>query len=101
MTKMQCKDLPDLPILEFLSATTGFGATWFDLRDDAGNLTERSVLNAMPNGTPATLARAKMTMLIRRGLVDGCSCGCRGDYEITDAGKQYLCSQRVDHENKQ
>lgn len=46
-----------------------------------------TVLRAMPNNVPLKLAHAKMNMLIRRGLVDGCSCGCRGDYRITEKGR--------------
>ena len=45
-----------------------------------------SVARAMPEGTPEKLRIAKMAILIKRGLVDGCPCGCRGDYEITDKG---------------
>jgi predicted transcriptional regulator len=44
----------------------------------------------MPDETPVKLARAKMGMLIRRGLVDGCTCGCRGDFELTAKGADLL-----------
>lgn len=33
---------------------------------------------------------AVMNRLIRRKLVDGCTCGCRGDFEITDAGEAFI-----------
>lgn len=39
-----------------------------------------------PAGTPGKLQLAKMRMLHRAGLVGGCTCGCRGDWEITDKG---------------
>lgn len=45
-----------------------------------------TVQDAMPVGTPEKLQRAKMAMLIRRGVVSGCACGCRGDYEVTEKG---------------
>ncbi len=33
---------------------------------------------------PEKIVRAKLnTMMRRRGLVDGCNCGCRGDWTIT------------------
>ena len=32
---------------------------------------------------PEKVVRAKAKRLIRRGLVTGCTCGCRGDFEIT------------------
>lgn len=35
---------------------------------------------------PWKVLLAKARKLIRRGLMDGCTCGCRGDYELTAAG---------------
>lgn len=49
-----------------------------------------SVQEAMPPGLNGHLLRAKMAMLIRRKLVSGCACGCRGDFEITDKGRLFL-----------
>jgi hypothetical protein len=97
---MQCKDIPDLPVLDFIGrcergevahsfkdrgkTVTFFpNATWFDYEPRPGN----SALHAMPPGTVAELALAKIRMLKRRGLVDGCVCGCRGDFELTDKGR--------------
>lgn len=79
---MQCKDIPDEPILRFLDNLDGWGGWFSDF--------ENSVLRAMPEGTPEKLALAKMRMLIRRGLVSGCGCGCRGDFEITSKGEALI-----------
>ena len=93
---MQCKDIPDRPILEFLEkqngrwATIGGGGRWMP-----------DLLDAMPSSMPSRardrdkLARAKMGMLIRRGLAKGCICGCRGDYEITHKGLALLAEMRA------
>jgi hypothetical protein len=51
---------------------------------------KNSVIQAMPIGTPEKLAHAKMKMMIRRGVVDGCRCGCRGDFVITQKGIEEL-----------
>ncbi len=78
---MQCKDIPEEPILLFLAALGPRPATWFwseDYRPD------NSVLRAMPEGTPAKLGLAKMRKLIKRKLVAGCACGCRGDFRIPE-----------------
>lgn len=89
---MQCKDIPDIPVLRFLAGpydgwpVPGWG-TWF-WSDDYKPA--NSVLNAMPAGTPPKLALAKMKVLIRRKLVSGCPCGCRGDFEITEAGRRAI-----------
>lgn len=39
---------------------------------------------------PYAVVNAKLERLRRRGLLDGCSCGCRGDWELTDAGYQHI-----------
>lgn len=93
---MQCKDIPDEPILRFLAGKVdgyqgwtvpGWG-TWY--ADEGGEPYPNSVLRAMPAGTPDKLAMAKMGMLIRKGVATGCTCGCRGDFEITPKGRERL-----------
>ena len=75
---MQCKDIPDIPILTFLLSNKGKFCT------------RHRVCLAMPNDTPDKLLLAKMKMLIRRGLVEGCTCGCRGDFRITEKGEALI-----------
>lgn len=81
----QCKDISDRPILEFLLSHKGNWCNWY-----FGD--ERDVHLAMPENTPEKLVLAKMRMLIRRGAVTGCPCGCRGDFEITEKGEALLAS---------
>ena len=81
----QCKDIPDRPVLEFLLSHRGKWCNWY-FGDD------RDVHLAMPENTPEKLVLAKMRMLIRRGVVTGCPCGCRGDFEITKNGEALLAS---------
>jgi hypothetical protein len=81
---MQCKDIDDLPILKFLDSLHGRWANWFDAKFC------NSVRNAMPPETPDKLVLAKMKTLIRRGLVSGCDCGCRGDFVLTEMGAAFL-----------
>lgn len=83
---MQAKDIPDVPVLEFLIATQrrmALGANWYPP-------SENSVTHAMPPNTPPKVALAKMRALIRRGLARGCCCGCRGDFTITEQGRIWL-----------
>ena len=93
--KLQCKDIPDRPILELLAANPGRWHTYH------ANPHTPSVHPAFAcigyDGTSSTeregtvrLILAKMASLIRRGLVDGCTCGCRGDFEITPEGESRL-----------
>ena len=80
---MQCKDIPDRPILQFLASLNGEWANWCSGSD-------RDVGLALPADTPGKLKLAKMRQMIRRGVVDGCPCGCRGDFVITEKGKAEL-----------
>lgn len=82
--RMQAKDIQDRPVLEFLAKHAESWCTW---GDGWGNAT---VQDAMSPGTPGRLQLAKMRSLIKRGLADGCPCGCRGDFEITLDGLAFL-----------
>ena len=79
---MQCKDIPTKPILEFLLAHEGIWCNHWDY--------DPTVLRAMPDNLPEKLPLAKMRQLLKSGLVDGCGCGCRGDWRITAKGKEWL-----------
>lgn len=81
---MKCSDIPDRPILEFLLKMKPQWCNWF------GDEFENSVTHAMPPRVPLKLAHAKMRQMIRRKVVEGCSCGCRGDFEITRKGEEEL-----------
>lgn len=83
---MQCEDIPDKPILEFLLQRAKEGKLWCCWYDGF----ENSIGQAMPKDTPDKIRIAKMAKLIKRGLVSGCGCGCRGDYEITPKGTEWL-----------
>lgn len=80
---MQAKDLKDLDILKFIQS---HHPKWcFLFRDH-----ERSIFNCVPAQFPFKVVLAKMRSLIKRGLVDGCDCGCRGDFTITEKGAIFL-----------
>ncbi len=92
---MQCKDIPDEPILRLLQNAHDKGllpATYWDLEPKTRESIPQlpTVADAMPAGIDNRLRRAKMIMLVRRGLVDGCTCGCRGDFIITARGIAWL-----------
>lgn len=82
--KLQCKHIPDQQLDQLSSFHHCI------LLEGYPN----SVQQAMPANTPQNLVRAKMASLIRRGLVDGCGCGCRGDFMITDKGRFTLADLR-------
>lgn len=83
----QCKHIQERPILEFVWDVNNQDkwANWC-----FGN--EHDVRQAFPDGyeTPDNLVLAKMRKLFDRGLIDGCSCGCRGDYHVTLKGCEFI-----------
>ena len=85
----QCKDVPDKPILDFLYQRQKDGKTWCCWFDGF----ENSIGQSMPLNTPEKIRIQKMAKLIKQGLVSGCGCGCRGDYEITKKGIEWLSLQ--------
>jgi len=91
---MQCKDIPDVPILKFLEGLNDTWATWFDYEPRPKN----TVMHAMPCGVSQKLALAKMRMLIRKGVVDGCGCGCRGDFILTEKGRAAITATKVERD---
>ena len=43
-----------------------------------------------PERWPEKILRAKLSWMLRNGLIDGCCCGCRGDFTLTDKGRSML-----------
>lgn len=41
---------------------------------------------------PPKVVLAKCRQLIKRKLIDGCPCGCRGDFELTREGAAWLAN---------
>lgn len=77
---MKAADLDTIKILTFLSQHQGKWCTWGDSKFMP------TIESVIPQGTPYKIQLAKMKKLMKQGLVTGCDCGCRGDYEITNLG---------------
>ena len=71
---MKAKDISEKPILDFLQK--------LPLNETAGYSVHSryNLMTVVPEGTPVKVFLAKMKALKRRGLVNGCCCGCRGDF---------------------
>lgn len=81
--RLQCKDIPERPILALLERNPGVFHTWC-------SGWERTIRPAVSVEVPDKLLIRKMDQMIKKGLVDGCGCGCRGDYRITEKGQEQL-----------
>lgn len=97
--KPQAKDIPDLLMLRVVrSLSRAEGVAYPDddhencytnpNRDEAWTMVwdvEDSMALHMPE-VPDKVVRAKLATLADRGLLDGCDCGCRGDWYCTPEG---------------
>lgn len=75
--KMQAKDLDDAVTLAALAACRGKHgvAAWssrWDVQDEIKHAPPKVVL-------------AKLRSMIKRGVLSGCACGCRGDFHLPGA----------------
>lgn len=75
---MQAKDIPDDAIIAVLARLERDGK-WPGVPRRWVMVWE--LYEAFPDVPPKVVV-AKMRALIRRGIADGCTCGCRGDFEL-------------------
>lgn len=77
----QAKHVPELPLLRAVAASTGIGAQIWHLE----------VLPEVKR-FPYKVVRAKLQQMINSGLVQGCCCGCRGDFTLGPTGRARLAA---------
>lgn len=84
---IQVKDIDKIAVLKRLAEieSSGHSGTWFSNVDN-------SISTVMPEGAQEKVALAVMKNLISKGLVSGCGCGCRGDFTITDKGRDLIAA---------
>lgn len=80
---IQAKDIPDAMMLRAVevdrSERNGLPACLYTMQDRM-------------TAFPRKVISAKLRSLAKRGLIDGCPCGCRGDYQLTAAGHEALAA---------
>ena len=91
---MKASDISDRAVLEFLAKHQGRWSTWGE-RSLQSRSFIATVHDVMPPNTPAKVELAKLRQLRKRGLIGGCPCGCRGDWEITDKGLELIGQTRI------
>lgn len=67
---------------------------WCEVTDARGFDAGRDLFVYDVPGVPEKVLLAKAKRLIKRGLIDGCACGCRGDFEIATA--RFRVGDKVD-----
>ncbi len=106
--KLQAKDIPDFVMLDMVFRLQNAPQVMtLKARNEAGHRIQwtnsgwvmRWQLEAVWERIPPKVILAKAKKLMRRKLLDGCACGCRGDFHLTDAGIQYI--QEFIRDNRQ
>lgn len=92
---MKSGDIPDKDVLEYLAKYQGRWTCLWNGYFKEKDPSVPDVYYSMPEGTPSKVALAKMKSLYKRGLIGGCPCGCRGDFEITDKGLERIGQTRT------
>lgn len=87
---MQAKhiDMDDLLVLLLIMSRTGRRQDQHDRWVSTSEIWQ--VWNDQQALTPFKVMAAKLSRLLRKGLVEGCDCGCRGDWHLSTAGLGYL-----------
>lgn len=106
--RMQRKDIDDRVILAGIVITCalrtrvdplpdiGYGVAWqscsrWDLEFVLSGVPERvgrGPYDGFEPWVPTKLLLAKLEHMERRGLIDGCTCGCRGDFVVLKKGRE-------------
>jgi hypothetical protein len=85
---LQAKHLGTRNVLEFIvdhcKKTGHLWTTFYDLKEGFPDWEK------IPDG----VVRAKMASLVKKGYLDGCLCGCRGDFEPQRAAYEFLAQDR-------
>jgi hypothetical protein len=79
------KDITDLAFLEALLSTSGPSGRM-------GYWVNRTTLGKKL-AFPEKVILAKARRLMKRGYIDGCDCGCRGDFTLLEKGREYMLDE--------
>lgn len=76
---MKCSDIPDQAIYDAINRTLDENSAKHNTEITMAIIWD--IFDLFPE-FPAKLVRAKLDKMVRAGKLGGCTCGCRGDFEI-------------------
>lgn len=102
--KPQAKDIPDDVILQAIAGLQLIPRVYQNISyaDGPDGVRVGPVCNFTPmravgwdlhklwSTIPEKVINAKLKKMVDRGLLDGCPCGCRGDFTVTDKGRELM-----------
>jgi hypothetical protein len=86
---VKTSDIPDTTMLAVVAVVGEAWAREWGSRPDSPRWADRWTVTGVL-AMPEKVVLSKAKRLMKRGLMDGCPCGCRGDFEITPAGLALL-----------
>lgn len=88
-TTMQAKHIPDIVMLETIVSLESRWKVWVSAPEGGRGLHYRRAHSAnlmeievALRPIPPKIILSKLRKLVRRGLIDGCPCGCSGQFKI-------------------
>lgn len=90
-TNIQAKDIPDQVMIDLVDRLSTTPRAYMD---SAGNLFSGKIVTFYPTAAsifdicklwdtvPPKVIKEKLRKLIDKGAIDGCACGCRGDFTV-------------------
>jgi hypothetical protein len=83
--KIQTKDIPDEVMLDLVKSLSTIQRAYVDDQGfhsfKTSSASRFDIENLWPSVPPKVL-QAKLKKLADQGLIEGCTCGCRGDFEV-------------------
>lgn len=91
--QIQAKHISDLKMLQVVRDNQvrmqGLGGYWSEIPTCEVWTFTNDLCHSFPD-VPTKVVRAKLASLVKRGLLIGCTCGCRGDFHPTQKGIELL-----------
>jgi hypothetical protein len=80
---VKASDLSESAILQLLSERPGVAHTHWEAYGPMPRVYDPTHPDA-----PIKVLSAKLRGLVRRGVIRGCACGCRGDWQVDGASRE-------------
>lgn len=75
---MRASDIDRAEVLDFIGSHPGHSGIGVPMHAIADRFPE----------FPEAVVRAKLNRMVRKGYLNGCTCGCRGDFTLTKKGRE-------------
>ena len=79
-------------VLNYLAKNQGKWNLFWEIEDALG-------IERNPSGDPNKRHAVTLRKLYKTGMIGGCICGCRGDFDITDKGLEFIGVERYEQYN--